>query len=114
MIRSHDAGSLRAADVDAEVVLAGWVARRRDHGGVTFLDLRDASGSVQVVCRDLPDVHALRSEGGVTVAGEVAARTDGNVNPNLATGEIEVVASGITVLSESEPVPFPIDGSDDI
>jgi aspartyl-tRNA synthetase len=114
MIRSHDAGGLRAADVDAEVVLAGWVARRRDHGGVTFLDIRDASGVVQVVCRDLPEVHDLRSEWCVSIAGRVARRSEANVNPNLATGEVEVVASAVTVLSESEPVPFPIDGVDEI
>jgi aspartyl-tRNA synthetase len=110
MIRSHDAGGLRVSDDATEVVLAGWVARRRDHGGVTFLDLRDGSGVVQVVCRDLPDVHDLRSEWCVAVTGSVARRGDGNVNPNLATGEVEVVASAVTVLSESEPVPFPIDG----
>jgi aspartyl-tRNA synthetase len=114
LIRTHEAGSLRIADVGATVTLAGWVARRRDHGGVTFLDLRDASGSVQVVCRELPAVHALRSEWCVTVSGDVAARTEGNVNPNLATGEIEVVAAAVTVLSESEPLPFPVDGADDI
>jgi aspartyl-tRNA synthetase len=114
LIRTHDAGSLRVADVGTTITLAGWIARRRDHGGVTFLDLRDASGSVQVVCRDLPDAHALRSEWCVTVTGEVTARTEGNINPNLATGEIEIVATAITVLSESEPVPFPIDGADDI
>ena len=114
MIRSHGSGSLRAADVGTAVTLAGWVARRRDHGGVTFLDIRDASGSVQVVCRDLPDAHALRSEWCVSVTGDVAARTEGNINPSIATGEIEVVASAITVLSESEPVPFPIDGADEI
>jgi aspartyl-tRNA synthetase len=114
MIRSHDAGGLRAADVDAEVVLAGWVARRRDHGGVTFLDIRDASGVVQVVCRDLPEVHDLRSEWCVSVAGRVTLRGEANINPNLATGEVEVVASAVTVLSESDPVPFPIDGVDEI
>lgn len=114
MIRTHDAGSLRPTDTGTTVTLAGWVARRRDHGGVTFLDLRDASGSVQVVCRDLPEVHALRSEWCVTVAGAVTARTAGNVNPNLATGDVEVVATAVTVLSESEPVPFPIDGADEI
>jgi aspartyl-tRNA synthetase len=114
MMRSHAAGSLRATDVGTAVTLAGWVARRRDHGGVTFLDVRDASGSVQVVCRDLQEVHALRSEWCVLIAGDVVARTDGNVNPALATGEIEVVAGGITVLSESDPLPFPIDGADEI
>jgi aspartyl-tRNA synthetase len=114
VIRTHVAGLLRTADVDTPVTLAGWVARRRDHGGVTFLDLRDASGTVQVVCRDLPEVAALRSEWCVLVTGVVAARTEGNVNPALVTGEIEVVASGVEVLSRSEPVPFPIDGSEEI
>jgi aspartyl-tRNA synthetase len=114
MIRTHDAGGLRVADADDKVVLAGWVARRRDHGGVTFLDLRDATGLVQVVCRDLPAVHGLRSEWCVAVTGSVARRGEGNVNPNLATGEVEVVASAVTVLSESEPVPFPIDGVEEI
>jgi aspartyl-tRNA synthetase len=114
VIRTHDAGGLRVGDVGTTVTLAGWVARRRDHGGVTFIDLRDASGSVQVVCRDLPAVHALRSEWCVAIAGEVIARTEGNVNPNIATGEVEVVAGEVTVLSESDVLPFPIDGSDDI
>jgi aspartyl-tRNA synthetase len=114
VIRTHEAGTLRLADVGTDVTLAGWVARRRDHGGVTFLDVRDASGSVQVVCRDLPDAHALRSEWCITVAGQVVARTEGNVNPGLATGEVEVVATAIRVLSESEALPFPIDGADEI
>ena len=114
MIRTHKAGELRGSDAGAEVSLAGWVARRRDHGGVTFLDLRDASGIVQVVCRDLPTAQALRSEWCVLVRGAVAERGEGNVNPGLATGEIEVVASDIEVLSQSEPVPFPIEGSDEI
>jgi aspartyl-tRNA synthetase len=114
MIRTHNAGSLRAGEVGEAVTLAGWVARRRDHGGVTFLDIRDASGSVQVVCRDLPEVHALRSEWCVAVTGAVAARAAENVNATLETGDVEVVAAAITVLSESEPLPFPIDGADEI
>ncbi|HWB65513.1 MAG TPA: aspartate--tRNA ligase [Mycobacteriales bacterium] len=114
MIRTAGAGTLTTADVGRAVVLAGWVARRRDHGGVTFVDIRDASGVMQVVCRDLAEVHAVRAEWCVTVSGTVAARTEGNVNPQLPTGEIEVVAETLTVLSESEPVPFPIDGSDEI
>jgi aspartyl-tRNA synthetase len=114
MIRTHEAGGLRVDDADAKVVLAGWVARRRDHGGVTFLDLRDASGVVQVVCRNLPEVHGLRSEWCVAVTGSVARRGEGNINPNLSTGEVEVVASAVTVLSESEPLPFPIDGVEEI
>ncbi len=114
MIRTHRAGALRAADVGTEVTLAGWVARRRDFGGLTFLDVRDASGIVQVVCRDLEAVHAFRSEWCITVAGAVAARTQDTVNSNLDTGEVEVVATSVGVLSESDALPFPIDGSDEI
>ncbi|HWA65989.1 MAG TPA: aspartate--tRNA ligase [Mycobacteriales bacterium] len=114
MIRTHEAGRLRSGDVGTDVTLAGWVARRRDHGGVTFIDLRDASGIVQVVCRDIAEVAQLRSEWCISVKGTVAARTEGNTNEALATGDVEVVASEVTVLSSSEPVPFPIEGSDDI
>jgi aspartyl-tRNA synthetase len=92
--RTHSAGSLRAGDVGQIVTLAGWVARRRDHGGVTFIDLRDASGIVQVVIRDEASAHSLRNEFCLKVVGEVVKRSDGNVNPNLATGEIEVTVSG--------------------
>jgi aspartyl-tRNA synthetase len=81
MIRTHDAGGLRVADADMPVILAGWVARRRDHGGVTFLDLRDSSGVVQVVCRDLPDVHELRSEWCVAVIGRPARRRQHQPQP---------------------------------
>ncbi len=113
MIRTHDAGSLRAEDVGQRVTLAGWVARRRDHGGVAFLDLREASGVVQVVVRDEAVAHALRSEYCLKVTGEVVARKPGNENPNLATGEIEVVAlpgtEGVEVLNPSAPLPFPVD-----
>src|SRR5690606_26324392 len=95
------------------VTLAGWVARRRDHGGVAFLDLRDSSGVVQVVVRDevLAEggAHELRSEYVITVTGQVRTRPDGNVNPDLPTGEIEVVAADLQVLSESAPLPFQID-----
>ncbi|WP_250009358.1 aspartate--tRNA ligase [Actinoplanes sp. M2I2] len=117
MIRTHDAGTLRASDAGTTVTLAGWVARRRDHGGVIFVDLRDASGVVQVVFRE-EDAHALRNEFCVLVVGEVAARPEGNANPELATGEIEVVASRLTVLSEAAPLPLPVDdtitASDDL
>ncbi|BCY13690.1 aspartate--tRNA ligase [Actinoplanes sp. L3-i22] len=117
MIRTHEAGTLRATDAGTTVTLAGWVARRRDHGGVIFVDLRDASGVVQVVFRE-EDAHALRNEFCVKVVGEVNARPDGNENPELATGAIEVVASELTVLSEAAPLPLPIDdavtASDDI
>jgi aspartyl-tRNA synthetase len=108
VIRTHDAGTLRASDAGTTVTLAGWVARRRDHGGVIFVDLRDASGVVQVVFRE-EDAHALRNEFCVKVVGEVNARPDGNENPELATGAIEVVASELVVLSEAAPLPLPID-----
>ncbi len=109
MIRTHDAGALRAEHVGQTVTLAGWVARRRDHGGVAFIDLRDASGIVQVVIRDEAQAHSLRSEFCLKVVGEVVARTEANVNPNLATGEVEVVVANLEVLSQSAPLPFPID-----
>jgi aspartyl-tRNA synthetase len=114
VIRTHEAGALGAADDGSAVTLAGWVARRRDHGGVTFLDLRDGSGVVQVVARDLPAVHALRAEWCVRVSGEVARRGEANVNPALPTGEVEVVAAEVEVLSESAPLPFPVDGADEV
>ncbi len=109
MIRTHDAGSLRAEHVDTEVVLAGWVARRRDHGGVAFIDLREASGVVQVVIRDEAVAHQLRSEYCLKVTGTVSERPEGNQNPALPTGEIEVIATEVEVLSEAAPLPFPID-----
>jgi aspartyl-tRNA synthetase len=110
MIRTHTAGSLRKEHAGQRVTLAGWVARRRDHGGVVFIDLRDASGSAQVVFREEDHAHDLRSEYCVRIAGEVRSRPEGNENPDLPTGEIEVVASEVEVLSESAPLPFPIEG----
>ncbi|HJQ07333.1 MAG TPA: aspartate--tRNA ligase [Nocardioides sp.] len=109
MIRTQDAGTLRAENVGQTVTLAGWVARRRDHGGVTFIDLRDASGVVQIVFRDEEEAHALRSEFCIAVTGEVVARSEGNVNPNIPTGEVEVVVSDLEILNPSAPLPFPID-----
>ena len=109
MIRTHTAGSLRRDHVGQTVTLAGWVARRRDHGGVAFLDLRDASGIVQVVVRDPEVAHPLRSEFCVAVTGVVSARPEGNANAELPTGEIEVVADLVEVLSASAPLPFPVD-----
>ncbi|MCZ2807329.1 aspartate--tRNA ligase [Modestobacter sp. VKM Ac-2983] len=108
MLRTHDAGTLRATDAGSTVTLAGWVARRRDHGGVVFLDLRDASGYAQVVVRE-EEAHALRNEYCVLVTGDVQRRPAGNENPDLPTGEIEVVASTLQVLSASAPLPFPIE-----
>ena len=109
MIRTHDAGALRAEHVGQTVTLAGWVARRRDHGGVAFLDLREASGVVQVVVRDEAVAHQLRNEYCIKVTGEVGLRPEGNANPNLPTGEIEVVTTDLEVLSAAAPLPFPID-----
>ena len=109
MIRTHDAGTLRADQTGSAVTLAGWVARRRDHGGVAFIDLRDASGVVQVVIRDESTAHGLRSEYCLRVAGTVQRRPPGNENPSLPTGDVEVVADDVTVLSEAAPLPFPVE-----
>ncbi|HLH57999.1 MAG TPA: amino acid--tRNA ligase-related protein, partial [Streptosporangiaceae bacterium] len=131
MIRTHGAGTLRASHAGSQVVLAGWVARRRDHGGVVFIDLRDASGVVQVVWRGEGEGevagagagpgtgaagqdtagHGLRAEFCIRVTGTVRSRPAGNENPELPTGEIEVIADDLEVLSEAEPLPFPIEGN---
>ena len=108
MIRTHDAGSLRAEHIGQQVTLAGWVARRRDHGGVAFIDLREASGVVQVVVRE-EVAHQLRAEFVLKVVGTVQQRPDGNENANIPTGEIEVIADDVEILSTSAPLPFPID-----
>ncbi|MFC5911078.1 aspartate--tRNA ligase [Streptacidiphilus monticola] len=108
MIRTHEAGTLRPEHAGTTVTLAGWVARRRDHGGVAFIDLRDASGTVQVVVRDLESVHGLRAEYCVKVDGEVRVRPEGNENPDIPTGGVEVVVNELTVLSEAAPLPFPV------
>ena len=113
MLRTHHAGELRAANVGQEVVLAGWVAKRRDHGGVAFIDLRDASGVAQVVVRDevlaSSGAHDLRNEFCIKVAGVVETRPEGNANPDLPTGDIEVAISELEVLNPSAPLPFQID-----
>ena len=114
MIRTHEAGTLRASDAGHPVTLAGWVASRRDHGGVAFIDLRDSSGVVQVVVRDDEIAHDLRNEWCIAVTGEVRRRIEGNVNPRIATGEVEVVASSVAVLNESAPLPFQIDEHVDV
>jgi len=123
MIRTHEAGTLRPGQAGERVTLAGWVARRRDHGGVVFIDLRDASGVVQVVFRgegeERPE-HALRAEFCIRVTGEVRLRPPGNDNPELPTGAVEVVAgapdsaSGLEVLSEADPLPFPVEGGGEL
>ncbi len=114
MLRTHEAGTLRTSDVGSTVTLTGWVARRRDHGGVAFIDLRDASGVVQVVVHDPEVAGALRAEYCVKVVGTVGARPEGNQNPSLPTGDIEVTTETLTVLSEAAPLPFPIDDSIDV
>jgi aspartyl-tRNA synthetase len=109
MLRTHDAGALRAGDAGTVVSLAGWVSRRRDHGGVAFIDLRDATGSVQVVISDEALAGSLRAEWCLQIKGAVRLRPAGNENSNIPTGEIEIVADEVIVLSESAPLPFPID-----
>ncbi|OBJ07983.1 aspartate--tRNA ligase [Mycobacterium sp. 1465703.0] len=112
MLRSHAAGSLRSSDAGQQVTLAGWVARRRDHGGVIFIDLRDASGIAQVVFREadvLAQAHRLRAEFCIAVSGVVEIRPEGNANAEIPTGEIEVNATSLIVLGESAPLPFQLD-----
>ncbi|MGI8948896.1 MAG: aspartate--tRNA ligase [Ornithinimicrobium sp.] len=113
MLRTHEAGTLRADHADQTVTLTGWVARRRDHGGVAFLDLRDASGVVQVVARDevldQGGAHDLRNEYCIRVTGTVRTRPEGNANPDLSTGDVEVLTNELEVLSEAAPLPFQID-----
>jgi aspartyl-tRNA synthetase len=116
VLRSHAAGSLRSSDAGQRVTLAGWVARRRDHGGVIFIDLRDSSGIAQVVFREaleegqvLAQAHRLRAEFCVAVEGVVEIRPEGNANPEIATGDIEVNVTSLTVLGECAPLPFQLD-----
>jgi aspartyl-tRNA synthetase len=113
--RDRWCGSLALADTGESVRVAGWVHRRRDHGGLIFIDLRDRSGIVQLVFHpeNAAEAHAaahrLRSEYVISAAGTVAAREPQNVNPNLATGEIELAVSGLDILAESDTPPFPLD-----
>jgi aspartyl-tRNA synthetase len=113
MLRTHDAGSLRASNAGQIVSLAGWVARRRDHGGVAFIDLRDATGSVQVVIRDEALAGQLRAEWCLQITGEVVLRPEGNANTALPTGAIEIMGDDVKVLSESAALPFPVDSGND-
>ena len=113
MLRTHDAGSLRASHAGQIVSLAGWVARRRDHGGVAFIDLRDATGSVQVVIRDEALAGQLRAEWCLQITGEVVLRPEGNANTALPTGAIEIMGDDVKVLSESAALPFPVDSGND-
>ncbi len=115
VMRSHACGQLRASDAGADVALCGWVAHRRDHGGVTFIDLRDREGAVQLVFHpgEAPEAHAaaqsLGAEDVVRVTGVVRLRPEGMVNPALETGDVEVAAGTLELLSESDTPPFPIE-----
>jgi aspartyl-tRNA synthetase len=114
MLRTHGAGTLRASHVGQSVTLAGWVARRRDHGGVAFIDFRDATGWVQVVIRDEKIAGALRAEWCLKITGEVVARPAGNENSAIPTGAIEVMGDDVVILSEAAALPFPVDSGDDV
>ncbi|PXY19221.1 aspartate--tRNA ligase [Prauserella muralis] len=117
MLRTHNAGTLRVEHAGQTVTLTGWVARRRDHGGVIFVDLRDASGVAQVVFREgemAERAHHLRAEYCLRVVGDVAKRPEGNENPEIPTGGIEVLVTDLEVLSESAVLPFPIDERVDV
>ena len=109
MLRSHVVDALRAINAGEKVTLAGWIARRRDHGGVAFFDLRDASGTIQVVVHDETVAHELKPETCVSIKGDVKLRPAGNENKDLATGDIEVDVTDVKVLSISQPLPFQID-----
>jgi aspartyl-tRNA synthetase len=115
MFRTHDCNSLRKSDIGRQVTLAGWVNVTRDHGGVIFIDLRDREGLTQVVFRPeenaelAKQAHTLRGEDVIQVSGTVAARLPGTENPNLATGDIEIIPSELRILNRADPLPFPVD-----
>ena len=118
--RTHWAGELRADDVGNQVRVAGWVHRRRDHGGLIFIDVRDRTGLLQLVFRpeEAPEAHAaagnLRGEDVITVSGELVRRDEGAINPDLPTGEVELVASELEQLADAETPPFQIDEDDPV
>jgi len=115
MFRTHDCNSLRKNDIGRQVTLAGWVNVTRDHGGVIFIDLRDREGLTQVVFRPeenaelAKQAHTLRGEDVIQVSGTVAARLPGTENPNLATGDIEMIPNKLRILNRADPLPFPLD-----
>ena len=113
MIRTHGAGTIGKSQIGQTITLAGWVSRRRDHGGVAFIDFRDATGWVQVVIRDEAIANMLRAEWCLKITGVVSQRPAGNENTNVATGEIEIMADEVIVLSEAAALPFPVDSGDD-
>src|SRR5215472_4733296 len=115
MYRTRDCNSLGKTDIGKDVTLAGWVHVSRDHGGVIFIDLRDREGITQVVFRPeenaalAKEAHGLRSEDVIEISGRVAARVPGTENPNLATGEIEIIPNNLKILNRADTLPFPID-----
>ena len=115
MYRTNSCNSLRKSDIGRQVTLAGWVNVTRDHGGVTFIDLRDREGLTQVVFRPeenaelAKEAHSLRYEDVIQVSGRVAARPPGTENPNLATGDIEIIPGELRILNRADVLPFPID-----
>jgi aspartyl-tRNA synthetase len=117
-LRTHRAGDLRPEHAGSEVVVCGWASARRDHGGVVFLDVRDAAGIVQVVVDpEQPgnrEAHRVRSEFVVRIEGDVRVRPEGTSNPELATGGIEVAARRLEILGEAETTPIPVDGRRDV
>src|SRR5436305_6379851 len=117
MFRTHDCNSLRKSDVGRRITLAGWVNVTREHGGVIFIDLRDREGLTQVVFRPeenaelAKQAHTLRGEDVIQVSGMVAARLPGTENPNLPTGDIEIIPSALKILNRADDLPFPIDAN---
>src|SRR5438034_654036 len=115
MYRTHDCNSIRKTDISKQVTLAGWVNVTRDHGGVIFIDLRDREGLTQIVFRPEENAelakkaHNLRNEDVIQVSGRVAARPLGTENPNLATGDIEIIPNSLRILNRADTLPFPID-----
>ncbi len=118
MMRTHRPGELRADHIGNRATICGWVANRRDHGGVAFLDIRDATGLLQIVVdpakAGLEGIKQVRSEWVLQIEGEITARPDGTVNDTMPTGAVELVVDSLTVLSESEPPPFPLDERVDV
>ncbi len=118
--RTHYCGALRAADIGRDVLLMGWALRRRDHGGLIFIDLRDREGLAQIVFDpdNCPEAHAkaevVRNEFVVAVRGKVIPRPEGTVNPNLPTGEVEIAVTECRILNRSKPLPFTLDGYVDV
>src|SRR4051794_11671298 len=115
MFRTHHCNSLHKSDIGRQVTLAGWVNVTRDHGGVIFIDLRDRQGLTQVVFRPeenaelAKQAHTLRGEDVIQVSGRVAARLPGTENPNLPTGDIEIIPNALRILNRADPLPFPLD-----